>query len=186
MFAATAGVMTSVALQLFSEGLALTHYRGMFMHAGCKDHKGSNARAYGKNDHHSQSLVKRSMQSLLFTTFIYHGHAVVLHKQARLSALNTRISYQQHNYWFRITDLVEAHIIPTSLMCHIGVFLYGRLSRTNSSAMSCLLDCSKDNFVYYIICTKNVHTVRKNTLKLVGMHLCSVPQIDQMFEDLRG
>ncbi|KAG0161536.1 hypothetical protein PDIDSM_9070 [Penicillium digitatum] len=29
MFAATAGVMTSVALQLFSEGLALPHYRGM-------------------------------------------------------------------------------------------------------------------------------------------------------------
>ncbi|KAA8652404.1 hypothetical protein EYZ11_002885 [Aspergillus tanneri] len=29
MFAATAGVMTSVALQLFSEGLALTHRRGM-------------------------------------------------------------------------------------------------------------------------------------------------------------
>ncbi|KAJ9492980.1 hypothetical protein VN97_g310 [Penicillium thymicola] len=29
MFAATAGVMTSVALQLFSEGLALTHHRGM-------------------------------------------------------------------------------------------------------------------------------------------------------------
>ncbi|RAL15134.1 Zn(2+) transporter ZRT3 [Aspergillus homomorphus CBS 101889] len=29
MFAATAGVMTSVALQLFSEGLTLTHHRGM-------------------------------------------------------------------------------------------------------------------------------------------------------------
>lgn len=29
MFAATAGVMTSVALQLFSEGLGLTHHRGM-------------------------------------------------------------------------------------------------------------------------------------------------------------
>lgn len=29
MFAVTAGVMTSVALQLFSEGLALTHHRGM-------------------------------------------------------------------------------------------------------------------------------------------------------------
>jgi ZIP family zinc transporter len=29
MFAATAGVMTSVALQLFSEGLSLTHHRGM-------------------------------------------------------------------------------------------------------------------------------------------------------------
>lgn len=29
MFAATAGVMTSVALQLFSEGLALTHNRGL-------------------------------------------------------------------------------------------------------------------------------------------------------------
>jgi ZIP family zinc transporter len=29
MFAATAGVMTSVALQLFSEGLGLTHNRGM-------------------------------------------------------------------------------------------------------------------------------------------------------------
>jgi ZIP family zinc transporter len=29
MFAVTAGVMTSVALQLFSEGLGLTHHRGM-------------------------------------------------------------------------------------------------------------------------------------------------------------
>ncbi|PWY70493.1 hypothetical protein BO70DRAFT_365434 [Aspergillus heteromorphus CBS 117.55] len=29
MFAATAGVMTSVAMQLFSEGLTLTHHRGM-------------------------------------------------------------------------------------------------------------------------------------------------------------
>lgn len=29
MFAATAGVMTSVALQLYSEGLSLTHHRGM-------------------------------------------------------------------------------------------------------------------------------------------------------------
>lgn len=54
---------------------------------------------------------------LLFTTFIYHGHAVVLHKQARLSALNTRISYQQHNYWFRITDLVEAHMLGILAYC---------------------------------------------------------------------
>jgi ZIP family zinc transporter len=29
MFAATAGVMTSVALSLFTEGLGLTHHRSM-------------------------------------------------------------------------------------------------------------------------------------------------------------